>query len=105
MPLMWYAGTVSDIRELAEWLAGTDDSDVQWRNNTSTAEHALTDATSMGSPKPAPDKESHGRLVPGDPKMQAATPHLRDVVAAMRARNRGRALIAARAAPSVVGAE
>ena len=92
---MWYASTVAEIRGIVQWLEGTDEAG--WPDQTELALEALRDVERMAAPKQGPDK-GPVEIVPGDPKMQRAHPHVRDMANAMRRRNRKRALEAGRAA-------
>jgi hypothetical protein len=92
---MWYDGTVEQIRQITRWLESADEEG--WPDQTSLALETLSEVERMAASKESPDK-GPVQIVPGDPKMQRALPHVRAVVSAMQRRERRRALESGRTA-------
>ncbi|HYW42529.1 MAG TPA: hypothetical protein VE959_06710 [Bryobacteraceae bacterium] len=92
---MWYDGTVNEIGQIIHWLEGTDEE--QWSDQTAFALEALSDVRRMAASKPRPDK-GPVEILPGDPNMQRALPHVQAMVSAMERKDRRRALESGRAA-------
>jgi hypothetical protein len=93
---MNYDGTVNDIQQIVQWLESTDEEG--WQDWTPVAQNdILPDVTEMAASHRRPDK-GPVEILPGDPKMQLALPHVRDLVRAMQSKNKRQALESGKAA-------
>ncbi|MGA3099227.1 MAG: hypothetical protein ABSF25_22445 [Bryobacteraceae bacterium] len=86
---MWYDRTVEQIRQITRWLESADEE--VWPEQTTLALETLSEVERMAAPKEGRNKGT-AQIVPGDPKMQRALPHIRAMVSAMQRRERQRAL-------------
>ena|SRR5690242_14418797 len=96
---MWYGGTVKEIRDMVQWLETA--GEAGWIEKAETAEKILVDVQSMSSSKRLPEKGMI-RIGPGDPRMQAALPHVHAMTCFVRTMDRPAALDSAQAALEVL---
>jgi hypothetical protein len=97
---MWYDGTKDLLKNIVEWLEGSDESD--WEGQTAFAVECISDMRRMAQPIRRNDKpvsfaeEMFESPVAG--KLSKAIPHAEAMLRSMRSRNRAAALQSGKAA-------
>lgn len=97
---MLQEAVVDTLQRTVDWLLKENDAQSWWNAHTDHAEICLSEMVRMSQPVSDPTKGSSGRFA-FDPLRQnvlQAVPHVRNMVAAMRKRDRAAALKSGRAA-------
>jgi hypothetical protein len=86
-------GVVDTLQRTVDWLLKSNDASSWWDALTDHAEMCLSEMELMSQPVPDPTEGSGGlALHPLGQNLVRALPHVRDMVAAMRKRDRAGAL-------------
>jgi hypothetical protein len=99
--IMMYSASRSDVKNIVQWLQGHDES--QWKDQTSLLSETISDLNRMARPKRRPDKTGSRSMEPdsiphGAAEINTAMPQLKNMMSAMRSRNRAAAIESGEAA-------
>src|SRR5713226_229266 len=90
---MWYGSTKSLLESIVRWLKiETPLDDAQWQTQTDLVQACLAEMVKMSAPTVHPSMGTRYVHRPIADKLNRATPHVRSMLTAMRARDRTTAL-------------